>query len=52
MPKPTAAALQKAAQAVDLEHFDYELTLDTSAGPIRLALDPVAAKREQSAEQL
>jgi peptidyl-prolyl cis-trans isomerase B (cyclophilin B) len=43
MPKPTAAALQKAAQTVDVEHFDYELTLDTSAGPIRLALDPAAA---------
>ena len=37
MPKPSAAELQKAAKAVDLDHFDYEVTLDTSAGPIRLA---------------
>ena len=39
MPKPSAAQLQKAAQAVDLEGFDYELDLETSKGPIRLALD-------------
>ena len=43
MPKPSAAELQKSAKAVDLDHFDYEVTLDTSAGPIRLALDPVSA---------
>jgi cyclophilin family peptidyl-prolyl cis-trans isomerase len=39
MPKPSAADLQKAAKAVDLAGFDYEVTLDTSAGPIRLTLD-------------
>jgi peptidyl-prolyl cis-trans isomerase B (cyclophilin B) len=39
MPKPSAADLQKAAKAVDLAGFDYEVTLDTSAGPIRLILD-------------
>jgi peptidyl-prolyl cis-trans isomerase B (cyclophilin B) len=39
MPKPSAAELQKAAQAVDLEGFDYELALETSKGPIHLALD-------------
>jgi peptidyl-prolyl cis-trans isomerase B (cyclophilin B) len=39
MPKPAPAALQKAAAAVDLDGFDYEVTLDTSAGPIRLTLD-------------
>jgi len=43
MPKPSAAELQKAAQAVDVDRFTYELTLDTSAGPIRLALDSTAA---------
>ena len=43
MPKPSAAELQKAAKAVDLDHFDYEVTLDTSAGPIRLLLDPLSA---------
>jgi cyclophilin family peptidyl-prolyl cis-trans isomerase len=43
MPKPSAADLQKAAQAVDLDHFDYEVTLDTSAGPIRLAFDADSA---------
>lgn len=43
MAKPSAAELQKAAAAVDLEGFDYEITLDTSAGPIRLALDPASA---------
>jgi cyclophilin family peptidyl-prolyl cis-trans isomerase len=36
MPKPSAADLQKAAKAVDLAGFDYEVTLDTSA---RLILD-------------
>jgi peptidyl-prolyl cis-trans isomerase B (cyclophilin B) len=43
MPKPSAAELQKAAKAIDLDHFDYEVTLDTSAGPIRLVLDAVSA---------
>ena len=43
MPKPSAAELQKAAKAVDLDHFDYEVTLDTSAGPIRLAFDAESA---------
>ena len=43
MPKPSPAELQKAAKAVDLEGFTYEVTLDTSAGTIRLALDPAAA---------
>ena len=43
MPKPSAAELQRAAQAVDLDRFTYELTLDTSAGPIRLALDATSA---------
>jgi peptidyl-prolyl cis-trans isomerase B (cyclophilin B) len=43
MPKPSAAALQKAAQAVDLDGFDYEVTLDTTLGAIRLQLDPAAA---------
>jgi peptidyl-prolyl cis-trans isomerase B (cyclophilin B) len=43
MPKPSAAELQKAAKELDLEGFDYEVTLDTSAGPIRLALDSKVA---------
>jgi cyclophilin family peptidyl-prolyl cis-trans isomerase len=43
MPKPSAADLQKAAKAVDLATHDYEVTLDTSAGPIRLVLDADAA---------
>ncbi|MFM8379192.1 MAG: peptidylprolyl isomerase [Planctomycetia bacterium] len=43
MPKPSAADLQKAAKALDLDRFDYEVTLDTSAGPIRLVLDAVSA---------
>jgi peptidyl-prolyl cis-trans isomerase B (cyclophilin B) len=43
MPKPSAADLQKAATALDLDGFDYEVTLDTSAGPIRLALDSTVA---------
>jgi peptidyl-prolyl cis-trans isomerase B (cyclophilin B) len=37
------AELQKAAQAVDVDGFSYEVTLDTSAGPIRLALDSAVA---------
>jgi peptidyl-prolyl cis-trans isomerase B (cyclophilin B) len=37
------AELQKAAQAVDVDGFTYEVTLDTSAGPIRLALDSTVA---------
>lgn len=43
MPKPSAAELKAAAQAVDLTGFDYEVTLDTSAGPIRLQLDSTRA---------
>jgi len=43
MPKPSAAELKQAAQAVDLAAFDYEVTLDTSAGPIRLMLDAAHA---------
>ena len=43
MPKPSAAQLQKAAKDLDLDGFDYEVTLDTSAGPIRLALDSKVA---------
>jgi peptidyl-prolyl cis-trans isomerase B (cyclophilin B) len=43
MAKPSAAELQKAARAVDVENFDYEVLLDTSAGPIRLALDATHA---------
>jgi hypothetical protein len=39
MPKPAAADLQKAAKAVDLDGFDYQVTLDTTAGTIRLDLD-------------
>jgi peptidyl-prolyl cis-trans isomerase B (cyclophilin B) len=40
--KPSAADLRKAA-AVDLDGFDDEVTLDTSAGPIRLRLDAPSA---------
>ena len=43
MPKPSAADIQKLAKAVDLAGHDYEITLDTSAGPIRLALDATHA---------
>ena len=43
MPKPSAAELQKAAAAIDLATHDYEVTLDTSAGAIRLVFDPVSA---------
>ena len=43
MPKPSAAELQKAAQAVDLDGFDHEVVLETTVGPIRLALDPAVA---------
>ncbi len=43
MPKPSAADLQKAAKAVDLDGSDYQVTLDTTAGPIRLTLDPAVA---------
>ena len=39
MPKPAPAALQQAAKAVDLAGFDYQVTLDTTAGTIRLDLD-------------
>ena len=43
MAKPSAAELQKASAAVDVQGFKYEVLLDTSAGPIRLALDAAAA---------
>jgi peptidyl-prolyl cis-trans isomerase B (cyclophilin B) len=43
MPKPAAAEIQKAARALDLEQTDYEITLDTTKGPIRLVLDSAAA---------
>jgi peptidyl-prolyl cis-trans isomerase B (cyclophilin B) len=43
MAKPNAGALQKAARELDLESVEYELILDTSKGPIRLALDPGVA---------
>ena len=43
MAKPSANELQKAAEAVDLDGFDYEVTLETSAGPIRLMLDATNA---------
>ena len=39
MPKPSAAELQKAAKAVNVAGFDYEVALDTTEGTIRLALD-------------
>lgn len=39
MAKPSATELQQAATAVDVESFNYEITLETSAGPIRLTLD-------------
>lgn len=42
MPKP-AAELQKAARELDLDHTTYDITLETTKGPIRLALDPAAA---------
>ncbi len=41
--KPAPAALQKAAKEVDLDGFDYEVVLDTTAGKIRLTLDPRVA---------
>ena len=43
MPKPSAAELQAAAKALDLDGFDYEITLDTTLGPIRLKLDSASA---------
>jgi cyclophilin family peptidyl-prolyl cis-trans isomerase len=43
MAKPSAAELQKASAAVDVQGFTYEVLLDTSAGPIRLALDATDA---------
>jgi len=39
MPKPSPADLQKAAKAVDVDGFNYQVTLDTTAGTIRLDLD-------------
>jgi peptidyl-prolyl cis-trans isomerase B (cyclophilin B) len=43
MPQPNAAAIQKAARDLDLEGVTYQITLETSIGPIRLDLDPQAA---------
>jgi hypothetical protein len=43
MPKPSAAELQKAAKDLDLATTDYEITLDTTQGPIRLTLDSSVA---------
>jgi peptidyl-prolyl cis-trans isomerase B (cyclophilin B) len=43
MPKPSPAELQAAAKAVDLDGFDYEVTLDTTLGKIRLKLDAASA---------
>ena len=43
MPKPSAAELQKAAKDLDLATTDYEITLDTTQGPIRLTLDSAVA---------
>jgi peptidyl-prolyl cis-trans isomerase B (cyclophilin B) len=43
MPQPNAAAIQKAARDLDLEGVTYQITLETSLGPIRLDLDPQAA---------
>ena len=43
MAKPSAADLQAAAKAVDLDGFDYQVTLDTSLGEITLALDSKSA---------
>ena len=43
MPKTSAADLQKAAAAIDLTGFNYELSLETSVGPICLTLDAVNA---------
>ncbi|NBT12648.1 MAG: peptidylprolyl isomerase [Planctomycetia bacterium] len=43
MAKASPADLQKAAKAIDLDQTEYEVTLDTSAGPIRLTFDAVSA---------
>jgi peptidyl-prolyl cis-trans isomerase B (cyclophilin B) len=43
MAKAKAAELQAAAKKIDLGASDYEITLDTSKGPIRLALDATHA---------
>jgi len=43
MAKVSPAELQKAAQALDLDQTEYEITLDTSAGPIHLVFDPLSA---------
>jgi peptidyl-prolyl cis-trans isomerase B (cyclophilin B) len=43
MAKNSPAELQAAAKAVDVAGFDYEVTLDTSLGAIRLKLDPAVA---------
>jgi cyclophilin family peptidyl-prolyl cis-trans isomerase len=43
MAKASAAELKAAAKELDLDGVDYEITLDTSKGPIRLALDAANA---------
>ena len=43
MPKPSPAELQQAAKAVNVDGFDYEVSLDTTAGTIRLSLDAASA---------
>ena len=43
MAKAKAADLQAAAKNLDLDGFDYEITLDTTKGPIRLELDATNA---------
>ena len=43
MPKPSAAELQAAANALDLTGFEYEVVLDTTLGQIRLQLDSAVA---------
>ncbi|MBL7193968.1 MAG: peptidylprolyl isomerase, partial [Pirellulales bacterium] len=40
---PSPADLKKAAAALDLDANDYEVTLETTAGPIRLTLDAAVA---------
>lgn len=39
MPTPSAAELKQPAKDLDLAGFDYEVTLEMSKGPTRLALD-------------
>lgn len=40
---PSPAELQQAARELDLDKTDYEVVLETTAGPIRLLLDPAKA---------